>query len=241
MGIDEFVVTQMNPFTRKEMTCLDPSKICPIAEWTPGPYVRLEAGPLVELADAGGCRVGGPALTTSNDRFIAQLDLAAVGRGTGTLALFDGETGPSLQFFDVAPPAGAPARGRRLVPHLVPIDPKAEDVFERESENADLAHRIGWAWSAQGIPWTATAIDLEVQRAGLGYDLDKLRAAERRGVDVVAVYRSAMKWRLLWQLATDDDLGIDWGDGGRLIVLIREEDLAAQRFDRVVFDVLPFS
>ncbi|WP_433089009.1 DUF1963 domain-containing protein [Dactylosporangium sp. CA-052675] len=44
----------------------------------------------------------------------------------------------------------------------------------------------------------------------------------------------AAEWRLLWQVDTDEDgLGWMWGDMGMLYFWIRDEDLAAARFDRV--------
>jgi hypothetical protein len=43
---------------------------------------------------------------------------------------------------------------------------------------------------------------------------------------------AAKVWRLLWQIDTDDAAGFMWGDGGRLYLLARDEDLKARRFDR---------
>ncbi|HEU0036214.1 MAG TPA: YwqG family protein [Kofleriaceae bacterium] len=39
-------------------------------------------------------------------------------------------------------------------------------------------------------------------------------------------------WRLLWQIDTDEALGLTWGDLGRLFVMIRREDLAANKLFR---------
>jgi uncharacterized protein YwqG len=41
------------------------------------------------------------------------------------------------------------------------------------------------------------------------------------------------RWRLLAQFRSDRPTGMDWGCGGMIYFWIREEDLAARRFDRV--------
>jgi uncharacterized protein YwqG len=48
--------------------------------------------------------------------------------------------------------------------------------------------------------------------------------------DLVAEMR---RWRLLAQFQSDQPTGMDWGCGGMIYFWIREEDLAARRFDRV--------
>jgi Domain of unknown function (DUF1963) len=48
-----------------------------------------------------------------------------------------------------------------------------------------------------------------------------------------AVIRAAARWRLLLQIDSDASRGMMFGDGGVLSFMIREEDLAARRFDRV--------
>lgn len=250
MSIEPFVVRRMNPFTRKEFEIPVLADACPPET---GDYIRLVAGPReAALATTDGCRVGGPSPAREGQRFVAQLDLAALARvqpgamgglRSGFLAMYvDADfTEPPFLEYSATPVAGPPAPGRRLLPELAPIDPKREDEFERH-EGWLLAHRVGWARGFQGLPtWLDCAIDLELARAGVPRSLEGLRAAEASGVDVVGIVRGATKWRLLWQLATDDDLDLDWGDGSRLFVLVREEDLAARRFDRVVFEVIPFS
>jgi uncharacterized protein YwqG len=44
----------------------------------------------------------------------------------------------------------------------------------------------------------------------------------------------ASAWRLLLQIDSDDDLGLRWGDCGRLYFGMRADDLRAERFERVV-------
>jgi uncharacterized protein YwqG len=51
--------------------------------------------------------------------------------------------------------------------------------------------------------------------------------------ETLKYHESAMKWVLLFQLDTDDDAGMMWGDCGRLYFWIREEDLKNRRFENV--------
>jgi uncharacterized protein YwqG len=44
--------------------------------------------------------------------------------------------------------------------------------------------------------------------------------------------RSALDWKLLLQIDSNDDLGWMWGDVGIVYSLCREQDISAQRFDR---------
>lgn len=92
-------------------------------------------------------------------------------------------------------------------------------------ENGPTEHRLlGWPDIIQ-----SAGMELECQLAstGLGWDwadLDRLRAE---------LEPQAAEWRLLLQLASDDDAGMMWGDVGLLYFWIRERDLAARDFSRV--------
>ena len=55
-----------------------------------------------------------------------------------------------------------------------------------------------------------------------GYQL-----AKSRGLD-----KNAARWNLLMQVDSNEDIGMMWGDMGRLYLWITGEDLAARRFDR---------
>ena len=46
-----------------------------------------------------------------------------------------------------------------------------------------------------------------------------------------ALREGAAAWRLLLQVDSEDDVGMMWGDAGRLYYWIRDEDLAAQNWD----------
>jgi uncharacterized protein YwqG len=43
---------------------------------------------------------------------------------------------------------------------------------------------------------------------------------------------AAQEWNLLWQLGSDEEVGLRWGSSGKLFLLLRDEDLRACRFDR---------
>jgi hypothetical protein len=52
------------------------------------------------------------------------------------------------------------------------------------------------------------------------------------GVSRVEFDAAALQWRLLLQVASDDDAGMMWSDAGLLYFYIRAEDLAAGEFAR---------
>jgi hypothetical protein len=88
------------------------------------------------------------------------------------------------------------------------------DVRDREARSGPTEHRLlGWPDIVQNAE-----MELECQRASAGIDWDWSATAE---------------WRLLLQLASDDDAGMMWGDLGLLYFWIRERDLAARDFSRV--------
>lgn len=67
-----------------------------------------------------------------------------------------------------------------------------------------------------------------------GFSVDALRDDDLRK----RIVQSAAKWRLLLQIDSEEDkTGIMFGDVGRIYFWIREDDLAARRFDRVVCEM----
>lgn len=52
------------------------------------------------------------------------------------------------------------------------------------------------------------------------------KIAKARGLD-----KNAAHWTLLLQVDSNEDLGMEWGDMGRLYLWITDEDLAARRFE----------
>ncbi|MFI1331133.1 YwqG family protein [Streptomyces sp. NPDC020845] len=64
------------------------------------------------------------------------------------------------------------------------------------------------------------------------WDLDEFNPDNPHFDDILA---EEARWRLLLQIASDDDADMMWGDAGALYWLIDPEDLAAGRFDQARF------
>jgi uncharacterized protein YwqG len=89
----------------------------------------------------------------------------------------------------------------------------------------ELQHRIG------GYP-------SEIQPARMGLECEHLArglAPPEWGAEVPpAIERAAKSWRLLLQIDSDPALKMNWGDGGRLYVFIREKHALAGDFSKTV-------
>lgn len=77
----------------------------------------------------------------------------------------------------------------------------------------------------------AQGMELDAQLVGNGVDLMGAEGYTDPRVDELEP--GAASWRLLFQLSSDNDLGVSLGYLGRLYVWIREDDLRAGRFDDV--------
>lgn len=89
----------------------------------------------------------------------------------------------------------------------------------------ELQHRIGGYPSE--IQDEQMAITCELMRRGL--------PPEHEGTEITpAIERASKQWRLLLQVDSDPALKMNWGDGGRLYVFIREKDAVAGEFSRTV-------
>jgi len=89
----------------------------------------------------------------------------------------------------------------------------------------EIQHRIGGYPSE--IQDERMAISCELMRRGL--------PSEHDGTEIMpAIERAARQWRLLLQIDSDHALKMNWGDGGRLYVFIRERDALAGDFSRTV-------
>ncbi len=116
-------------------------------------------------------------------------------------------------------------------PEDLPADLRLGDAIEPYVGHAaalvaEPDHRVG------GHPhWIQSDAREEaaIVRAGGSAATPEAISETRARLDAVA----AKVWRLLWQIDTDDEAGFMWGDGGRLYLLARDEDLRARRFDRV--------
>lgn len=103
------------------------------------------------------------------------------------------------------------------------------EAYRERTQPSDTIHRLlGHPDQIQGDMQVAC----EVMTTDLTYDM--LQDAEVNARTV----KSALQWRLLLQIDSDEDnTGIMFGDVGRIYFWIREDDLAAQRFDRVVCEM----
>jgi hypothetical protein len=261
-SIDAFIREVKNPFTGKVFESVDVERLRPRSLWCNTSYLRLRGRRSALLDEAGGCRLGGrePLIADAPPQFVGQLDfeeLARVHEGRlplptkGFLSLFIDPDGSEERFWflhyaEEPVPLGEPAPGRRLTAEFrAAVDEAEEDRHELGPGSLESSledHRIFWARHPQGASWVDDAISLELRARGLDSKPATLRAAEKRGVDVVKLIREApSKWRLLWQLGCADELGLDWGDGGRLLILVPTDDLKQRRFDRTHCVVAPFS
>ncbi len=68
-------------------------------------------------------------------------------------------------------------------------------------------------------------MDCEIMSQRISRDRERVSQAEMK--------QNARDWMLLLQLDTDDDLGMMWGDVGRLYFWIRKADLQARNFENV--------
>lgn len=104
-----------------------------------------------------------------------------------------------------------------------------------ELQGVELAERAGSYLALHrllGHPDTlAEGMELEAQLVANGIDLN---TGERYFHPRIGELESgAADWRLLFQLSTDDELGVAFGWYGRLYVWIRDEDLRAGRFGMI--------
>lgn len=143
---------------------------------------------------------------------------------------------------ELAPPeAAAPVPATPLVLDVAEMLPSLEDAW---CDPTPLYTKIGlrdwespWPtpkhWVGGHADWVTGDARFFANLAanGIESNLGSVRRAQARGQDVKRIAGSSREWRLLWQLdATDPALGLL--GVGHLFVLIRDEDLAALRFDR---------
>ncbi|NLT55196.1 MAG: DUF1963 domain-containing protein [Actinomycetales bacterium] len=117
------------------------------------------------------------------------------------------------------------ASGRsRAVQRLLPDDEQWCAYVELFDEPGATFHRmLGHPEPVQG------EMQLECQLVSNGLYCGNPSGYE--GPRAEALREGAAAWRLLLQVDSEDDVGMMWGDAGRLYYWIRDEDLAAQNWD----------
>lgn len=113
---------------------------------------------------------------------------------------------------------------------LTEIDVSAEELdrlssMPDEPFGDEIQHRIG------GYP-------SEIQGDQMGMSCELIRRglpSIYEGTEITpAIERAAKQWRLLFQIDSDPALAMNWGDGGRLYVFVREKDARAGEFSRAI-------
>lgn len=77
----------------------------------------------------------------------------------------------------------------------------------------------------------------EIQGGAMAIDCEYMRRGQTRnyGEEVPdAILRASKAWRLLLQVDSDPAIGMNWWDGGRLYVFVRENDAARGDFSKTV-------
>lgn len=258
MPISEYVRRAVNPFTGKARETLDHERLCPEADAASSIALAARKPKRGEEAHRGS-RFGGEPLLPAKVAwpegpegplgFVGQLDFEQLGHAhDGALPL--PPRGLLGVFYDIEnQPWGHEPEDARSLKLVYVADPSR--AKPRESEDADpvplrmleprFKSKTGTAKHPDHRVWGSPAwiqgdprLDLQLMTRGFDRSvegmLEGLRSAEKKGVDVVGMAKGAADWKLLWQIDSDDDL-FTWGDSGRLYLLIREDDLAAHRFD----------
>lgn len=89
----------------------------------------------------------------------------------------------------------------------------------------EIQHRIGGYPSE--IQSEQMSVACELTRRGL--------PSAPEGTEITpAILRASKAWRLLLQIDSDPGLEMNWGDGGRLYVFVREQDSRAGDFSRTI-------
>ena len=177
--------------------------------------------------------------------------------GEGRIFVFVDLEGPGFPDHVVVRFSLEPDVGPRMAPEAVSVFPERRVAFERyvsapsldwlgedvrdldvdpdeldelanlpdEPFGDEIQHRIGGYPSE--IQEEQMAVACELMRRGL--------PSAYEGAELTpAILRASKAWRLLLQVDSDPALKMNWGDGGRLYVFIREQDAKARDFSRTI-------
>lgn len=206
----------------------------PELAWPVGPDGPLAFLAQIDLAEARAA--GGPDWLPATGMLFVFNDLERYGFPDHVRVLF------ARSRDGVARPPPAPLReeydfGERRVrfqpaasaPSLdwLDLDPRLGRGLDDLNEEFEPDHRIG------GYPDELQPGSLAIEAEQMARRYDRLGDAGAARAAAAAAPEST-PWRLLLQIDSDDELGMMWGDTGRLYVLIREEDARRGDFTRTV-------
>ncbi|TWU00020.1 hypothetical protein Pla108_09630 [Botrimarina colliarenosi] len=114
----------------------------------------------------------------------------------------------------------------------LPSDPPSGVSFEGDQAQWDAYFELTeGSHQLLGLPSEIqNPMELECQLASNGLYVGD--ASGYQDIRAKALEEGATDWRLLFQMDSDDDAGIMWGDGGMIYYWIRKQDLAAKRFEK---------
>ncbi|MEZ5993549.1 MAG: YwqG family protein [Planctomycetota bacterium] len=124
---------------------------------------------------------------------------------------------------EISPSWSIPSVWSIVPPDLELPDEEKDNYFALAAElSAPAGQLLGYANEIQGpIEEDAASMSGDIRRTGK-QGLKSVREAQ------------AKRWRLLFQLDSDDELDVMWGDAGMIYYAIRREDLAAAKFDETM-------
>ncbi len=106
------------------------------------------------------------------------------------------------------------------------IEEEAYWVFQDSQQRKSALHMMGGCPDEIQQP-----MEDECELASSGIYAGGAKAY--KSAEAVALLQRPRDWRLLLQLDSDDDIRMNWGDGGRLYFWIRGADLAEKDFSKV--------
>ena len=145
--------------------------------------------------------------------------------------------------------AAAPSRGEALPERRIAFEayksvPSLEwlgiDLTETNVSNEELDHLAGAPDAPFGdeIQHRIGGYPSEIQDERMAISCELMRRGlppEYEGTEITpAIERASKQWRMLLQLDSDPALRMNWGDGGRLYVFIREKDALKGDFSQTV-------